>query len=376
MNAPPAHLRGSTSSRLLRLPTQPLVRHLLFAVVAGALLFWLTTAVSSYDNTELAEIAVYAIAIAGLSLLTGVSGQISLGHGAFMAVGAYAAGLMMEHFQLPLIVPVLVAVGAAAVAGTLIGLPATRLRGPYLAGVTLAVAFAVQDLPSKFSSFFNGDQGVIVNPPTPPGSVPPARWLAWISLAAALVAMILLANLLHSRFGRAFKAVRDDEIAASASGLHAVRLRILAFTISAATAGLAGAFFALWAGIVSPDSFSLFLSIQLLAGMVIGGSGTLVGAWWGALALVYVPQWTQSLSTHFSLPSGVSANLQNAVFGLLIIVVMMLAPSGIQGLLKRAAERLIDTVRRRPAVPGPPSLAGAGASPTSTTSAATERRSP
>ncbi|MGO9558093.1 MAG: branched-chain amino acid ABC transporter permease [Acidimicrobiales bacterium] len=334
------------AQRWLRLPTQPLLRHLLLALVGGAVLFAITTSISNYDNLELAEIGWYAIAIAGLSVLTGVSGQISLGHGAFMAVGAYSAGLMMEHYDLPLIVPILVAIAAAAVVGALVGLPATRLWGPYLAGVTLALALAVQDLPNKFSSLFNGDQGIIVNPPTPAGTVPAERWLAWISLFGAVIGMVFLANFLRSRFGRSLRAVRDDEIAAMASGLKPARLRVLAFAVSAAAAGLAGGLFALWSGIVSPDSFSLFLSIQLLAGMVIGGSGTLLGAWWGALALVYIPQWTQSMSGDFKFPAAVSANLENAVFGLLIIVVMMLAPSGIQGFINSSWSYLTRQLRR------------------------------
>ena len=334
-------------SRLKRLSDQPLLRHLALAVVGGALLYWLTLTVSDYNNTNLAEIGWYAIAIAGLSVLTGVSGQISLGHGAFVAVGAYAAGLMMEHFDLPLVVPLLVAVGVAAVLGAVVGLPGARLTGPYLAAVTLALALAVQALPAKFSSVFNGDQGIIVNPPTPPHSVPAERWLAWITLFAALVTMVVLANFLTSRFGRALRAVRDDEIAAAASGLDPARVRVLAFAVSAASAGLAGGLFALWSGIVSPASFTLILSILLLAGMVIGGSGTLMGAWWGAAALVYVPQWSMSLSTHFNFPSGVSANLQNAVFGLLIIVIMMVAPSGIQGWLRSLGSHLWNWPRHR-----------------------------
>ncbi len=367
----PAPRRGARLSRMVRLPDQPLIRHLLLAVAAGGLLFWLTFVVSPYDNTELAEIGWYAIAIAGLSVLTGVSGQISLGQGAFMAIGAYAAGLMMEHFDLPLIVPIVVGVVAAAGLGALVGMPAARLRGPYLAGVTLAVALAVQNLPEKFASLFNGDQGIIVNPPTPPGSVPPERWLAWITLFGALVTMVLLANLLRSRFGRSLRAVRDDDVAASASGLNPGRLRVLAFAISAAAAGLAGGLFALWSGIVSPDSFGLFLSIQLLAGMVIGGSGTLVGAAWGALALVFVPQWTMSLSSHFNLTNGVSANLQNAVFGLLIVVIIMVAPSGIQGWLRSLWSRLRH-LTSRPRLLAPESSSPAG--PTSPASSASAPR--
>lgn len=354
---------------LERLRSQPLVWHLLLGVLAAAVLYLLTSSVSFYDNTIIAEIAWYAIAIAGLSVLTGGSGQISLGHGAFMAVGAYGAGLMMEHFQLPLVVPILVGIAAAALLGTLVGLPATRLRGPYLAGVTLALALAVQDLPTKFSSLFNGDSGIIVNQATPPGGVNPQRWLAWISLLAAILTMVVLANFMKSRFGRALKAVRDDDIAAQAAGLNPNRMRVLAFAVSAAAAGLAGGLEALWGGIVSPNSFSLFLSIQLLAGMVIGGAGTLIGAWWGALALVYVPQWTNSITSHLSSASTVTANLQNAVFGVLIIVIMMAAPSGIQGWLRAGYRRL----RRRPS-----SLASALSPPLdlSSTSTPPERTSP
>ena len=336
------------------------------------MLYWLTLTVSDYNNTNLAEIGWYAIAIAGLSVLTGVSGQISLGHGAFVAVGAYAAGLMMEHFDLPLVVPLLVAVGVSAVLGAVVGLPGARLTGPYLAAVTLALALAVQDLPAKFSSVFNGDEGIIVNPPTPPGSVPAERWLAWITLFAALVTMVVLANFLRSRFGRALRAVRDDEIAAAASGLNPARLRVLAFSVSAAAAGLAGGLFALWSGIVTPDSFTLILSIQLLAGMVIGGSGTLMGAWWGAIALVYVPQWSMSLSGHFNFPSGVSANLQNAVFGLLIIVIMMVAPSGIQGWLRSLGSHLWNWPRHRRATAAHSASRSAGlSSPGSSTTPST-----
>lgn len=337
----------------LRLPEQPLLRHLLFAVAGGVLLYLLTNGVSQYDDTILAEVGWYAIALAGLSLLTGVSGQISLGNGAFMAVGAYSAGLMMEHFDLPLIVPLLVGAAAGGIVGLIVGVPAARLRGPYLAGITLALALAVQDLPEKFGSVFNGDQGIVVNPPTPPSSVQADTWLAWITLFGALVTMVLLGNLLSSRFGRSLRAVRDDDIAAAAAGLNPGRLRILAFAISAAVAGLAGGYLALWTGVVSPDSFSLFLSIQLLAGMVIGGSGSLLGAWWGALALVYIPQWSSTASNHFNLAPSVGANLQNAVFGLLIVLIMMLAPGGIQGWLKAAWRFAASKLTGRPAAPPP-----------------------
>jgi branched-chain amino acid transport system permease protein len=349
--------RSQRWTRFLRLPGQPLVRHVILAIAGAIVLLLISHFISSYDNLELAEVGWYAIAIAGLTLLTGVSGQISLGQGAFMAVGAYATGLMLEHTHLPLIVPILVGVAAAGLVGVVIGLPATRLRGPYLAGVTLALVLAFQDLPAKFSSVFNGDQGIPVNPVTPPPGVNSDQWLAWITLLAALVTMVLFANLLKSRFGRSLAAVRDDEIAAQASGLHPARLRVLAFGLASASAGLAGAFAALWTGIVSPNSFSLLLSIQLLAGMVIGGSGSLLGAWWGALALVYIPEWSNSLSGDFNISGNLSANLQNIIFGVLLIGIMMLAPTGIQGWLRaawRALSRRLTARRRRPLLSSPP----------------------
>ena len=345
-------------ARLLRLPEQPLARHLLLAVAAGALLYWLTLLVSPYDNTELAEIGWYVIAIAGLSLLTGVSGQISLGQGAFMAIGAYAAGLMMEHYDLPLIVPIVVGVAVAAAFGVLVGMPATRLRGPYLAGVTLALALAVQDLPEKSEPVQRGpgdhrepsDLALLGGPGKVAGVDHPYRGARDDGRAGEPHAKPLraVAQSRTRRRGGGF-----------GRGLNPARLRVLAFAMSAAAAGLAGGLFALWSGIVSPDSFGLFLSIQLLAGMVIGGSGTLVGAWWGALGLVFVPQWTTSLAGHLNLSSGVSANLQNAVFGLLIVVIMMVAPSGIQGWLRSLASQLRHWARHHPLLPqDPPSLAG------------------
>jgi branched-chain amino acid transport system permease protein len=366
---------------LERLRAQPLLWHLILGVLGAGFFYVLTTSIGDYQNQELQQIGIYAIAIAGLSLLTGVSGQISLGHGAFMAIGAYGAGLMMAHYDLPLIVPILVGIGAAAALGAVFGLPAARLRGPYLAGITLALALAIQDIPNKFSSLFNGDSGIVINQPTPPGFVDQARWITWLCLGGAIVTMIVLGNFMKSRYGRALKAVRDDEVAAEASGLNPARLRVLAFTISAAVAGLSGALFALYLSDVNPNTFSLFLSIQLLAGMVIGGAGTLFGAWWGAVALVYVPDWTNSLTSHFTSTTGlfgttspVAANMQTAVFGLLIIVIMMLAPSGIQGWLRAGLHKL----RRRAAKKDLGSFGGEGAGPltTSTTNPAPERTNP
>ncbi len=316
-----------------RLAAEPLARHVVLALLGALALYLLTSALSEYDDVLVGEIALYVIALCGLSLLTGLSGQVSLGNGAFMAVGAYTTALLMTHTQLNFVLELLASIGTAAVLGLVVGVSATRLKGPYLAGMTLLLALALPPIADKWSSTFGGDQGLVTNVPAAPGSVNPEEWLAWIELAGALVTLVLLANLLRSRFGRSFRAVRDDEVAASLAGVHVARTKVTAFVICAGCAGLAGAFLGLSTSVVSTGEFPLTLSIQLLAAMVIGGAGSLMGMWWGAVLLVYVPQWSTSLSGRFDLGSGTSAYLATIIFGAVLIVAMIAAPSGIQGSL-------------------------------------------
>jgi branched-chain amino acid transport system permease protein len=325
---------ATTALRTLRLPRQPLLRHLPVALVAGIVLYIVTLHVSSYDDYQIGEIAAYVVALAGLSLLTGTNGQISLGHGAFMAVGAYTMGLLMNHTAGNFVLELAAATGVAAAAGLVIGLPATRLKGPYLAGMTLLFALAVPSIADKWPDTFGGDQGLTTTVPTAPGSLTAEQWLAQIQILGALIVMVLLANLLWSRYGRAFRAVRDDEIAASLAGIHLVRTKTMAFTISAGCAGLGGALLALSTGVVNTGEFPLTLSIQLLAAMVLGGTGTLIGMVWGGILLVYLPQWSTSLSNGFNLGSGGNAYLATIIFGVVLIVAMLVAPNGIQGFLR------------------------------------------
>ena len=318
------------------LPRQPLVRHLILAIVAGGGFYLLTNDIlSTYNTVLVGEIAFYAIALGGLSILTGANGQISFGHGALMAVGAYTAALLMVHTHFNLVLELLIAIGAAAIAGVIVGIPATRLKGPYLAGMTLILAVGLPLLGNQYGSVFGGDQGLVTTPPSPPGSVNPELWLTWIEILGALVIMVLLANLMKSRFGRMFRAVRDDEVAASLAGIHVARTKVIAFAVSAGCAGLAGAFLALSSGVVSSGEFPLSLSIEILAGMVLGGAGTLVGAWWGGIALVFFPQWASSISKAAGLGTGGNAYLGTIIFGAVLVLVMMLAPSGIQGGFRR-----------------------------------------
>jgi branched-chain amino acid transport system permease protein len=325
----------------LRLPGPTLVRHLALAAALGLVLWLVAGGISAYRDLQLATAAYYFVALAGLTLLTGQSGQISIGHGALMAVGAYAAALLIGRAQWALVPALAAASAIAAVIGALFGSAAARLRGPYLAGATLAFAVGLPALADRYPGAFGGENGLTVAPPTPPASLgltfPLERWQAWISCGAALIVFVLLANLVRGRTGRQFRAVRDDEIAAQLAGIPVARTQITAFVISAACAGLGGALLVVVTSLAAPGAFTLSLSLSLLTGIVLGGLGTLAGAAWGALALVFLPQWTTNLAHSVSLSDKVTANLPLALYGVVLIVVMLAAPGGIQGALRSVA---------------------------------------
>jgi branched-chain amino acid transport system permease protein len=200
------------------------------------------------------------------------------------------------------------------------------------------LAVALPSIATRYAGAFGGDQGLTV-PITVPGflgpSFPVTRWQAWLTSAAALITLVLLANLARSRVGRDWRAVRDDEVAAALSGLNVARLRILAFVVSAACAGLAGALLAVTTSIVSPGAFTLTLSIALLTGAVLGGLGSLAGAVWGSLVLVLVPTYITDLAASHGLSSSAGSNIPVAAYGVVLIVVMLVFPDGIQGGLRR-----------------------------------------
>jgi branched-chain amino acid transport system permease protein len=319
--------------------SRSLPRHLAIATAAGVALFVLTQQLSAYDNLQLATMAYYFVAVAGLTVLTGQNGQISLGHGALMAVGAYATVKIQDALAWPLAVTLLGASLVAAVAGVLAGAAAARLRGPYLAGATLALAVGLPALATRFSDFLGGSNGLVVAPPVPPqwlgATFQLERWQAWIACLAALVVYVVLANLVRSGYGRAFRAVRDDEIAAQLAGYHVARTQIVAFVVSAACAGLAGGLLVVVTSLAAPGAFPLSLSVTLLVGVVLGGSGSLAGAAWGAAALVLVPTWADDASKALSLSSNVEANLALAIYGVVLIALMLVAPGGIQAAVRR-----------------------------------------
>src|SRR6266576_6503200 len=189
-------------ARLDRLASRTLGRHLLLALGAAVLLLLLSTQIGAYDDYNLTAVAIFAVAAAGLNLLTGLNGQLSLGHGALMAIGAYTASLLLkEHHQFPVIVVLLAAVLSTGVICIGFGYAAARLRGPYLAGATLTLAVALPQVATRYKSIFGGESGLTVAPSSPPdwlgADFPPERWLAWIAFSASIVTMVLLAKLLR-----------------------------------------------------------------------------------------------------------------------------------------------------------------------------------
>jgi len=315
-----------------------LPRRLGLAIIVAAIVAFLSIKLDTFRDYQIAEIAVEVTAVAGLTVLTGLSGQISLGNGAFMAIGAYTAALLLLHFNWPFIIALVAAAAAAAAAGAIVGVAAARLRGPYLAGATLMLGVALPSLAYAKPGIFGGDQGLNVLFTTPGflgATFPLTRWQAWVSAVVAIVTLVLLANLYYSRIGRNWRAVRDDEVAAALDGVNVAAARILAFVVSATCAGIAGALLAIVTGLVAPGAFTITLSIALLTGAVIGGLGSLPGALWGSLVIVLVPTYVTDVATSHGLSSSVGSNIPVAAYGAVLIVVMLAFPQGIQGGLRR-----------------------------------------
>lgn len=328
-----------------------LVRHLAWAAAGLAVILLLSMTLGAYRNVQLANVAYLACAAAGLSVLTGLSGQISLGHGAFMAIGAYGTALLFERAEgLPLLVVLLLVTAGTAVVGAGVGAAAARLRGPYLAGATLAFAVGLPALVDwrRLSGTLGGQNGLVVaSPGVPDGlDVPLDRWQLWVSGLALVMTLLLLANLSRSRIGRSWRAVRDDEVAASLAGLSVARLQVSAFVVSSACAGLGGALLAYVSGLAAPGAFQLTLSLQLLTAVVLGGLGSLAGAVYGAVLLVFLPTWSASVASDLHLSREVYANLPLAIYGVVLMAVMLVFPQGLQGALRRLARLVVVRGKR------------------------------
>jgi branched-chain amino acid transport system permease protein len=313
-----------------------------WVMLAGALLLVallvLPFLVKNYRVFQFNLVLVYAIAVLGLNILTGFNGQISLGHGAFYAFGAYTAAVLMDRLGVPYWLTLPAAGLVCFGFGFLMGFPALRLAGHYLALATYALAIAVPQILKykRIEGVTGGVQGIVLNKPEPPFAfslfgqpLSADRWLYFFTLLVTVLMFVLAWNLLRGRVGRALIAIRDHPIAATAMGINLPVFKSLTFGVSAAFTGVAGALGAIVVAFVSPDSFTVQLSIILLVGVVVGGLASIPGAIFGAVFIQFVP----------NIADAVSKSAPAAIYGVMLIALMVLMPTGVMGMVRRAWAR-------------------------------------
>ena len=336
------------------LPTGKLI---VFAILAFFLLWWVPLShvlpewvplsLGTYRTYQASMIAMWAIVALGLNILTGYNGQISLGHGAFVAAGGYTSAILMVDYGWPFPVTIILGGFIAGTVGFLIGIPALRLTGPYLGIATLGLALATPQILKKYDGLTHGTQGINVR--TEVGDqvgvladfmhdvfgihLNNDQWIYFVALFIAVVMTVLAINIVRSRIGRAFVAIRDSEIAAQAMGISVPRYKTMAFAISAFYAGIAGGTYTQVVGYVSPESFNFLLSINFLTTIVVGGLASILGSVLGAAGLVMVPELPGLVG--FIPGAGLPAELSWAFYGAALILVMIFAPYGLAGLFHR-----------------------------------------
>ena len=313
-------------------------KRLLLFVLFGWLLLLVGDRVGELRQYQGSFVATYTLAIASIILLTGYSGQLSLGHSALMAVGAYAGALSINNAHLHPVIALIIATLVAGLFGLILGFGVARLSGPYLAGTTLALAVSLPSLANQFP-ILGGEQGVAFDVGAPPARFGEAfsqyKWFFWISSLAALIMIWLISNLLSSKYGRSFRAMRDNQVAAQLTGINTGRLKVTAFTISAGVAGLAGGLLVMLISGVSPSAFPLSLSFSLLTGAVVTGVYSLKGVMLGGLVLVAIPEIADSVVNRIGGSEGFTATLPGFLVSALLIAAVLFAPNGPGQLLKK-----------------------------------------
>jgi branched-chain amino acid transport system permease protein len=327
-------------------------------VALAALVAVLPRIVSDYRARELAIVGIYFIALLGLAILTGYSGQISLGHGAFMAIGGYTTAILSVNgfygHQVRDLWTIPIAGVVAGLAGLLVGIPALRLSGLYLALITFGIAVSFPQLPKKFDHFLGGTTGKILNLVKPPFGLhtTPNNWLYYLTWGIALVLLAAAWFLLRGKTGRALQAIRDSEVAATSSGVRLSTYKTLAFAVSAFYAGVAGSLYAIANSYVNPDVFPIILSIYLVVGLAIGGLGSLAGLLVGAGLIYFLQNHSDTVARWINHLPGLALDpkqpgIPSIVFGAVLIVVMLLLPSGAGGLLRRLFSPLTSRLYTR-----------------------------
>lgn len=309
------------------------------AFVVVLLLLVVPLFVKNFIIFQMTMLLIYGLAVLALNILTGGSGQFSLGQSAFYAVGAYTSAILMEQYNINYALTLPVAGVVCFGFGFLFGQPALRLSGVYLALATFALATAMPQILKLgfFEHWTGGVQGLVVTKPDAPFGLPMSQdmWLYYFTLAITIAIYIFSVNLLRSRSGRAFMAIRDNEIAASAMGIDVATYKTLAFGVSAGITGVAGGLGAIAVQFVAPDSYTIVLAISLFLGMVVGGVGWLPGSFIGATFIIFVP----------NIAEGISKGLSGAVFGVLLFLIIFLVPHGARQ-VAMVAQQLLSKVRK------------------------------
>ncbi|WP_017587817.1 branched-chain amino acid ABC transporter permease [Nocardiopsis ganjiahuensis] len=320
-------------------------RHLLLAALGLAAVTGLLFATGDLTALRIAAIGYTMLAIAGLQLLVGGSGQVSLGHGAFMMIGAYTMALLILHQpMLPLAANLGIIVVVSIVAGVAVGAATARLHGPYLAGATLILAVGLPGLTHRYHEVFGGSNGLNIRtagaPPFLDGLLSTSEWRALVVWTTVVIGLAVLATISAGRLGRRMRALRDDETAAAMAGIPVGKTKVVAFVIASTAGGLAGGLQAYVLGTVTPSSFTLVLSLTLLAALVLGGIGSLWGALWASVAIVYLEIWARDLARAMDMSRNAENNLPVVFFGIVLILILRFWPLGVHGALQSLRARL------------------------------------
>jgi branched-chain amino acid transport system permease protein len=338
-------MSDAAAARVSRFALTP--RRVVLGVVAiaiAAFVLYIPQYYPEFRVAQFSQVIAISIAVLGLGLLTGFNGQISIGHGAFFGIGAYTTAILTVDHGWAHLATVPVAAVICLAVGAIVGLPALRISGVYLALVTLALATLFPQVIQKYSEFTGGSQG---KGPVPDFEAPSGidmaedQWAFYVLLAFAVVVFFLVRNLIRSRVGRAIIAIRDGETAAEVLGVNLALYKVVTFGISAMLAGIGGALFVCNTAVlnrVSPGQYGITRSIEFLAALVIGGAATIFGPVLGSLFIVFVPEWS----------SDIQAELSGVIFGGVLIVLMLALPSGFLGGLKRLEAFLLRRLRRDP----------------------------
>ena len=287
--------------------------------------------VPEYWLAQLTFVLIYAIAGLGLMLLAGFTGLFSLGHAAFLGVGAYTQAVL-TNAGLPFPLALACAAGLSAAVGVVVGLPALRVKGIYLGIATLSFGFIVEEVLARWESITGGNAGIHIKKPDFFGwTLESGEAFYFLCLILAILATLGILNLLRAPTGRAFVAIRDSEISAQSMGIHLARYKTLSFALSAALAGVAGALYAHKLQFISPDQFNILQSIDLLLMIVIGGLGSVHGAFLGAIFLITMPQAIAMIKDYLPPIIGQAPGLQGVVYGAVLIAFVLFEPMGLYG---------------------------------------------